>query len=53
MSFRIKKPTSTFKTKGASEPREELKEEPKEELKEVNTSKKKQSKILAEFNEKE
>lgn len=44
MSFRIKKPTSTFKTKGMQEP----KEEPEEELKETKSSKKKQSTLLAE-----
>lgn len=37
MSFRIKKPTSTFKTKGTPEPKEESKEESKE----LRTSKKK------------
>ena len=44
MSFRIKKSTSTFKTKGTPEPKEETKEEPKE----TKTSKKKQSALLAE-----
>lgn len=45
MSFRIKKPTSTFKTKGMQEPKEELKEESKE----TKSSKKKQSTSQAEF----
>ena len=45
MSFRIKKSTSTFKTKGTPEP--------KEEPKETKTSKKKQNTLQAELNEKE
>lgn len=44
MSFRIKKPTSTFKTKGTQEPKEESKEEPKE----TKISRKKQTTPQAE-----